>query len=138
MNIDDLVINRVERLMRARGLSQAALAKKAKISKENLNRLLRGHRAITKSDVLLDIASALGVDVEYLKQSEQAENIAISAEAERALVLIRIQDKLKTMTLSELQDISEDIDRMKNPVALEETPESINSLRSMSNNKTKE
>ena len=70
MNIDEIVLANIKALMRLKGFSQASLAKEAKISKENLNRLFKGHRSISKADILPDLAKALGVGVDSLKAAE--------------------------------------------------------------------
>ncbi|WP_374029786.1 helix-turn-helix domain-containing protein [Bdellovibrio bacteriovorus] len=66
MNIDEIIVENINRLMVERGLSQVKLAQNAKINVQNLNRLLRLKRSIVKSDVLPAIARELGVTVNDL------------------------------------------------------------------------
>lgn len=71
MDIDKIVIGKILELMKAQGLSQRELAKRAKINYENFNRLIKGGRSITKSDVLPAVAAALGVPVEALRSIDE-------------------------------------------------------------------
>ena len=96
MNIDELVIDKIYNLMQQRGWSQSELAKQAKINYQNLNRLLKGGRSITKSDVLPSIAKAFGLDVEDLKKIEGSPVVNAKSEApNRATLILEIQDKLR-------------------------------------------
>lgn len=69
MNIDEIIIGNILRLMRQKGLSQRQLAKNAKINYENFNRLMKGGRSIVKSDVLPLVAAELGVTQDDLMHS---------------------------------------------------------------------
>lgn len=73
MNIDEIVIYNINKLMAERNLSQAQLARDAKISVHNLNRLMKGRRSIIKANVLPSIALVLGVEIKDLTTSPNHE-----------------------------------------------------------------
>lgn len=105
MDIDKIVIENITKLISQRGMSQRELAKQAKINYQNLNRLMRGHRSIIKSDVLAEIATFLGVPVSDLYANPNSETpIQESGNPEMAL-LIKIQTILPTLNHSELKGV---------------------------------
>lgn len=104
MDIDKFVISKILKLMEAQGLNQAGLAKKAKIDAVNLNRLFRGRRSITKSEILPDIAKALGVNVNELKSIEENSH-SVQKSPSKAEQILTIQAHLLTMSEIDLDRI---------------------------------
>lgn len=90
--------------MEGKGLSQRALAKEAKINYQNFNRLMNGGRSIIKSDILPDVARALGVTTEYLKSvdTQPAKSSSMPDQEDRSSRILAIQTKLLLMTDDQL------------------------------------
>lgn len=82
------------------------------------------------------LLEVLNANSSFLDISEKSDVTHKSSEI--AQLILEVQDKLKTLTMDQLQNLSEDIDRMKNPVSLEEAPDSLKSIRRVSNNETKD
>lgn len=98
MDIDKIVIGKIYNLMEAKGWSQRELAKQAKINYENFNRLMKGGRSIIKSDVLPDIAKALGVTAEFLKSVDQGPPV----KSDRSDLILHIQSRLTSLNEKQL------------------------------------
>lgn len=107
MDIDKIVISKIFKLMETKQWSQRELAKQAKISYENFNRLMKGGRSITKSDVLPLIAGALGVTAEFLKSVEQTAETTSSGELS---LIVAIQRGLPTLNESQLRTVLKLVD----------------------------
>lgn len=112
MNIDEFVIDKIYSLMQQRGWSQKELAKQAKINYENLNRLLKGGRSITKSDVLGDIAKAFNISLEDLKSVDKVIPTQ-AAPSDRASLILEIQARLNKLRLDELEHVLDSIDHIE-------------------------
>ena len=112
MNIDEFVIDKIYSLMQQRGWSQQELAKQAKINYENLNRLLKGGRSITKSDVLVDIAKAFNISLEDLKSVDKVIPTQ-AAPSDRASLILEIQARLSKLGMDELQHVSDSLDQIE-------------------------
>ncbi len=98
--------------MQQRGWSQKELAKQAKINYENLNRLLKGGRSITKSDVLVDIAKAFNISLEDLKSVDKVIPTQ-AAPSDRASLILEIQDLLKELPQNELEMLKKSAENLK-------------------------
>lgn len=117
MDIDEIVISRIYKLMELRGLDQTALAKKAKINYQNLSRLLNRGRSITKSNVLPDIATALGVTYEEIKSVDASPVVAL--ESRRSSRILEIQDRINKLNLDQLEALLDSIDHIENPIEID-------------------
>lgn len=96
MDIDKIIVDRIYTLLDEHGLTQRELANKAKINYQNLNRLMKGHRSIVKSDVLPDIARVFGVTAESLKSVNIKS--APPSSSDRASRILALQSTLMSMT----------------------------------------
>ena len=114
MDIDEIVIENITRLMSAKGISQKQLADNAKINYQNLNRLLKQKRSIYKSDVLAVIAAYFKVTVTELTRNARDSDESMvfyqsaprSPTPDRATLILAIQARLTTLDDSELGLVS--------------------------------
>jgi transcriptional regulator with XRE-family HTH domain len=91
-----------------KGFNQSLLAKEAKVSKENLNRLLKGHRSLSKANILPDIAKALGVSVEQLKSADV--NVNQMKEKSKSELILAIQSRLTPLNEEQLGRVLNQLD----------------------------
>ncbi|HEY8272175.1 MAG TPA: helix-turn-helix transcriptional regulator [Pseudobdellovibrionaceae bacterium] len=133
MDIDKIVISKIFKLMDEKNISQRQLAKDAKINYQNLNRLIKGHRSIVKSDILPDLAKALGVTTEFLKSVNMSDKTDLFAtekpqESKTELlgqIMVNLnalnEDQLRSVlgfTETALRPSSGVLDNLANPVKL--------------------
>jgi plasmid maintenance system antidote protein VapI len=133
VDIDKIVISKIFKLMDEKNISQRQLAKDAKINYQNLNRLIKGHRSIVKSDILPDLAKALGVTTEFLKSVNMSDKTDLFAtekpqESKTELlgqIMVNLnalnEDQLRSVlgfTETALRPSSGVLDNLANPVKL--------------------
>jgi transcriptional regulator with XRE-family HTH domain len=108
VDIDEIVILRIKELMKVHKLSQIDLATKAKVNYQNLSRLMNKKRSIVKSDVLNDIAKALGTTGDALKSTDFS--ISKTDIKDRNELLGLIVSGSATLEQSELREVLAIID----------------------------
>lgn len=101
------VIDRIKSTLLRKGMTQVALAKRSGLSKETINRILKGRQEL-RPNTLEKIANAMDVSVFYLQESDldRGDQYRINGYIEFGYGTIR-----KVTSLKQLKDVVDEIER---------------------------
>lgn len=90
MDQDNVIGQRIAALREAKGLSQAALAKKVGIKQPSLWAIEKGHSKDLKHETVVKLADALAITTDALMSPEPTSSLTLIEEAELSLIFRRL------------------------------------------------
>ncbi len=94
MDIISILVNRIDLLCRANGITINKMLFDCGLSKDVINNMKKEKPSIPSVDKILKIAQYFSVSVDYLLDNEKKPNAEISADKKRSLELTNIERRL--------------------------------------------